>query len=41
LNHATGESIRIPRSGIAAGANGVVIGLTLEQLKAQLGATAS
>jgi preprotein translocase subunit YajC len=37
----TGESIRIPRSGIAAGADGVVIGLTLDQLKAQLGAKAS
>jgi preprotein translocase subunit YajC len=41
LKLATGESIRIPRSGIAAGADGVVVGLTLEQLKAQLGATES
>jgi preprotein translocase subunit YajC len=41
LKLATGESIRIPRSGIAAGADGVVVGLTLEQLKAQLGPTES
>jgi preprotein translocase subunit YajC len=32
----TGESVRIPRSGIAAGASGVVVGLTADQLKAQL-----
>jgi preprotein translocase subunit YajC len=37
----TGESVRFPRSGMAAGADGVVVGLTLDQLKAQLGAKAS
>jgi preprotein translocase subunit YajC len=37
----SGESVRIPRSGMAAGADGVVVGLTVDQLKAQLGAKAS
>jgi preprotein translocase subunit YajC len=41
LKLATGESIRVPRAGLAAGAEGVVVGLTLDQLKAQLGTTAS
>lgn len=35
----TGESVRIPRSGMAANADGLVVGVTLDQLKAQLGAT--
>ena len=34
----TGESIRIPRTAMAGSAQGVVVGLTLEQLKAQLSA---
>ena len=38
---ATGETVRFPRSGIAAGADGVIVGITLDQLKAQLGASAS
>jgi len=37
----SGESVRIPRTGMAAGADGVVVGLTADQLKAQLGAAAS
>jgi preprotein translocase subunit YajC len=37
----TGESIRIPRSGMAGSADGVMVGISLDQLKAQLGATAS
>jgi preprotein translocase subunit YajC len=34
----TGEKVRIPRSGMAASAHGVVVGMTADQLKAQLGA---
>lgn len=41
LKLATGESVRVPRSGIAAGANGVIVGVTLDQLKAQLGTATS
>lgn len=37
----TGESVRIPRSGMAPHDDGLVVGLTLDQLKAQLGSSAS
>ena len=33
---ASGNKVRIPRSGVVGSANGVVVGLTAEQLEAQV-----
>lgn len=40
LKLTSGSLVRLPRSGIAAGPNGGVIGMTAEQLQAQVGAAA-
>jgi preprotein translocase subunit YajC len=37
----SGALVRVPRSGVAAGSDGVTIGLTAEELQAQVGATAA
>lgn len=39
LKLTSGTSIRLPRTSLGADANGVIIGLTAEQLEAQLGAS--
>jgi preprotein translocase subunit YajC len=36
---ASGNKVRIPRSGVVGSANGAVVGLTAEQLEAQVSAT--
>jgi preprotein translocase subunit YajC len=37
----SGSLIRVPRSGVAAGGDGVVVGLTAEELEAQVSASAT
>jgi preprotein translocase subunit YajC len=37
----SGSLIRVPRSGVAAGGDGVVVGLTAEELEAQASASAA
>ena len=39
INLTSGSSIRLPRTSLGADANGVIVGLTAEQLQAQLGAS--